>query len=187
MSPTPERLAKIEGYRNHRLPFVIAVINMSKEMNIGSLLRTSHATGVQELLLVGEASFNTYAAATADKWTDVSYLQSTEELIAHAKEQEMEIVAIEKSDTSVSLFEAEYPKRPLFVLGAEKFGVPQDVLDAAVLTVEIPQWGLVPSLNVAAAGSVVIYDYLAKVCGARKAAKTPETLETLRNLALKST
>ena len=29
--------------------------------------------------------------------------------------------------------------------------------------VQIPQWGLVPSLNLAVAGSLVVYDYLAKL------------------------
>lgn len=183
MSPTPQRLAKIETYRGNRLPFAVAVINMSKEMNIGSLLRTAHAAAVRELILVGEPSFNTYAAATTDRWTDVSFLETTAELIAHAKEQGMPLVAVEKHARAVPLFEAVYPTRPLFVLGAEKFGVPEDVLDACELIVQIPQWGLVPSLNVAAAGSVVIYDYLAKVCGARTGVATPPDLPSLRALA----
>ncbi len=183
MSPTPERLAKIEGYQSHRLPFVVAVINMSKEMNIGSLLRTAHAAAARELLLVGEASFNTYASATADRWTEVTHLATPADLIAHASAQNMSLVSVEREARAVNLFEAAYPPRPIFVLGAEKFGVPAEVLDASALIVEIPQWGLVPSLNVAAAGSVVLYDYLAKLCGARGRGTVPRDLPALRALA----
>ena len=50
---------------------------------------------------------------------------------------------------------AEYPERPCFLLGAEVGGVPADLLDEARLVVRIPQWGLVPSLNLAVAGSIV--------------------------------
>ncbi|MBN1476493.1 hypothetical protein JXA47_07065, partial [Candidatus Sumerlaeota bacterium] len=179
MTPTPERLVRVDGYRENRLPFKVAVVNMSKEMNIGSLLRTAHAAAAQEVLLVGEPSFNTYAAATADRWTDVSYLETTGDLIAHAREVAMALVSVERDDRAVGLFEAQYPPCPIFVLGAEKFGVPADVLDASALIVQIPQWGLVPSLNVAAAGSIVIYDHLAKLSGARGRAQAPTELSAL--------
>jgi tRNA G18 (ribose-2'-O)-methylase SpoU len=183
MCPTPERLVKVDGYRENRLPFKVAVVNMSKEMNIGSLLRTAHAAAAQEVLLVGEPSFNTYAAATADRWTDVTYLETTGDLIAHAREVGMALVSVERDERAVGLFEAQFPPRPIFVLGAEKFGVPADVLDASALIIEIPQWGLVPSLNVAAAGSIVIYDHLAKLSGARGQAKIPTELSALRAIA----
>lgn len=180
---SPQRLARIQGYRENRLPFAVAVINMSKEMNIGSLLRTAHAAAAERLILVGETSFNTYAAATTDRWTDIDHLPTPADLVAHAAETGRPLVAIERDPRAVSLFEAVYPPRPIFVLGAEKFGVPPEVLDASALIVEIPQWGLVPSLNVAAAGSVVIYDYLAKLCGARTGAAAPRDLPQLRALA----
>jgi tRNA G18 (ribose-2'-O)-methylase SpoU len=181
--PTPQRLAKIEGYRGQLLPFAIAVVNMSKEMNIGSILRTAHACAAQELILIGEPSFNTYAAASTEKWTDVCYLETPAELVAYAREQGMEIVALESETNAVSMFEATYPRRPLFVLGQEKGGVPPEIMEAAALVVEIPQWGLVPSLNVAAAGSVVIYDHIAKLCGARRPCQSPHDLATLRAIA----
>ncbi|MDB4306329.1 hypothetical protein N9980_02065, partial [bacterium] len=53
-------------------------------------------------------------------------------------------------------------ERPCFLLGAEIGGVPADLLDEAKLVVQIPQWGLVPSLNLAVAGSIVLYDFLGK-------------------------
>ena len=49
------------------------------------------------------------------------------------------------------------------MLGAELGGVPEVLLDEAELVVQIPQWGLVPSLNLAIAGSIVVFDYLGKL------------------------
>jgi len=43
--------------------------------------------------------------------------------------------------------------------------LPRSLMDAAEVIVQIPQWGLVPCLNLAVAGSIVIYDYLSKLQG----------------------
>ena len=43
--------------------------------------------------------------------------------------------------------------------------MPEALLAEAGLVVQIPQWGLVPSLNLAVAGSIVLYDYLSKEHG----------------------
>ena len=69
---------------------------------------------------------------------------------------------MELADEATPLFEAVYPPRPCFLLGAELGGLPSDLVAAAGLVVEIPQWGLVPCLNLAVAGSIVVYDYLGK-------------------------
>ena len=72
-------------------------------------------------------------------------------LLRHLEERDYSLVAVELAASSVSLFEASYPPRPCFLLGAELGGVPEAVLARAELVVEIPQWGLVPSLNLAVA------------------------------------
>ena len=82
---------------------------------------------------------------------------------AYDPERRIGLVAVELAENSHNLFEAEYPDRPCFLIGAELEGVPQPLLDEAALVVQIPQWGLVPSLNMAVAGSIVLYDHLAKL------------------------
>jgi tRNA G18 (ribose-2'-O)-methylase SpoU len=76
----------------------------------------------------------------------------------------MSIVAVEKHNRSISLFDRDciYPPKPAFVLGNEVFGVHRDFIEAADLIVEIPMFGIIQSLNVAVAGSIVMYDYLQK-------------------------
>lgn len=158
------RRARRRGqYRAGLRAFAVAVVDVSKEHNVGSLVRTAHATAASELLLVGEREWNVEAARTAELYTRVLHLADESALLDHLLEQHFNLVAIELAAGAVNLFEAEYPERPCFLLGAELGGVPQTLLDAAATVVQIPQWGLVPSLNVAVAGSIVIYDYLAKL------------------------
>jgi len=141
----------------------IAGWNTSKEHNVGSLVRTAHAVAAEEVVLVGDREWNVEAARTAELYTTVTQVVDLEAFRAHLADRLWNLVAVELDDRAVNLFEAEYPDRPCFLLGAEVGGVPESLRCEATMVVQIPQWGLVPSLNLAVAGSIVLYDYLAKL------------------------
>jgi len=157
------RRQRREEYRRGLRPLAIAAWNISKEHNVGSLVRTAHAVAATEVILIGQREWNVEAAKTADLYTTVLQLPDQAAFLRHIREHEWNLVAVELDSRAVSLFDAEYPPRPCFLLGAELGGVPEDLLQAARLVVQIPQWGLVPSLNLAVAGSIVLYDYLEKL------------------------
>jgi len=157
------RQRRLEHYRLGLRPLAIAAWSISKEHNVGSLVRTAHAAGAEEVILVGDREWNVEAARTSDLYTQIIHLGSADELLEHLEARRYGLVVVELAPTSVSLFDAEYPSRPCFLVGAELGGVPEELIRAAELVVEIPQWGLVPSLNLAMAGSIVIYDHLAKL------------------------
>jgi tRNA G18 (ribose-2'-O)-methylase SpoU len=150
-------------YRQGLRPFALAGWNTSKEHNVGTLVRTAHAAAASEVILAGDREWNVEAARTAELYTTVTFVDDEASLLAHLAARGWSLVAVELDRRAVSLFEARYPERPCFLLGAELGGVPEVLLGAAELVVQIPQWGLVPSLNLAVAGSIVTYDYLAKL------------------------
>lgn len=157
------RARRLEEYRRGLRPIAVAGWETSKEHNVGTLVRTAHAVAAQEVILVGERDWNVEAAKTAELYTEVIFLPDEEAFLGHIRGRGMSLVAVELDSRSVSLFEADYPERPCFLLGAERDGLPDRLLDAADLIVQIPQWGLVPCLNLAVAGSIVAYDYLGKL------------------------
>ncbi|MCD4748667.1 MAG: TrmH family RNA methyltransferase [Thermoanaerobaculales bacterium] len=157
------RARRLEEYRRGLRPIAVAGWETSKEHNVGTLVRTAHAVAAQEVILVGEREWNVEAAKTAELYTEVIFLPDEDAFLEHVRARGMSLVAVELDPRSVSLFEAEYPERPCFLLGAERNGLPVRLLDAADLIVQIPQWGLVPCLNLAVAGSIVAYDYLGKL------------------------
>ena len=152
-----------EHYRRGLRSMAIAGWNTSKEHNVGTLVRTAHAVAAQEVVLVGDREWNIEAAKTAQDFTDVTILEDETAFLDHVRNRNWSLVAVELDDRAVSLFEAEYPQNPCFLLGAERDGLPQSLIDAAEVVVQIPQWGLVPCLNLAVAGSIVMYVYLAKL------------------------
>ena len=126
-------------------------------------MRTAHAAAASEVILTGEREWNIEAARTADLFTEIVQLPADPEVfLAHLAARRYDLVAVELADDATSLFDAEYPERPCFLLGAEIGGIPEELLAEAELVVQIPQWGLVPCLNLAVAGSLVVYDHLAK-------------------------
>ena len=156
------RQRRREEYRRGLRPIAIAAWNITKEHNVGSLVRTAHAVAAEEVVLVGDREWNVEAARTAELYTRVTQLSNAAAFRNYLEEKKWDLVAVELDPRAVNLFDAAYPQRPCFLLGAELGGIPADLLGEAKLVVQIPQWGLVPSLNLAVAGSIVLYDFLTK-------------------------
>jgi tRNA G18 (ribose-2'-O)-methylase SpoU len=157
------RQRRLAEYREGLRPFAIAAFNISKEHNVGSLVRTAHATAAAEVLMIGDRDWNVEAARTAELYTSVIHLAGLDDLRSHLAAGGWRLVAVELHERAVSLFDASYPERPCFLVGAELGGIPEELIAEASVVVQIPQWGLVPSLNLAVAGSIVVYDYLGKL------------------------
>lgn len=157
------RALRRDHYRRGLRPLALAGWNTSKEHNVGSLVRTAHAAAAAEVILVGDRDWNTEAAKTADLYTDVVILPDEDAFLVHLETGGYQLVSVELHERAENLFEAAFPERPCFLLGAEIGGIPPRLLDASETIVQIPQWGLVPSLNLAVAGSIVLYHYLARL------------------------
>jgi tRNA (guanosine-2'-O-)-methyltransferase len=74
------------------------------------------------------------------------------------REQGSRIVGVELADEAIRLADlAAARERTIIVLGHEHDGIPYDAMELIDVTVEIPMIGTGASLNVAVAGSLVLY------------------------------
>lgn len=165
-----EREKKLLEHLSWTHPFATAVYNISKEFNVGSLLRTAHCAKTKAFFLIGEKSYNTYASVSSEKWTNIQYFEKLNSFLEYIQGTDYNLVMVEQAKNSTSLFDFNYPANPLFLLGAEKGGLPPELQKDNFPTLEIPQFGLVHSLNLSCSGSIVIYHYLSKLY---KENKTP--------------
>jgi tRNA G18 (ribose-2'-O)-methylase SpoU len=145
-----------------RSDFCFVAQSFQRQMNIGALLRCADAGMAREVVIIGRRGWSKTGAMGGTRCVPYRHLRTPGDAIDYLKASGMSIVAVEKNDRSVSLFDCVYPPRPAFVLGNEVYGVHRDFLQAADLIVEIPMYGIIQSLNVAVAGAVVMYDYLQK-------------------------
>ena len=76
------------------------------------------------------------------------------------RERNYFIVGVEQTSSSVSLESFRFPDQPiLLLLGKEKEGIPIEFLEAVDQCLEIPQLGIIRSLNVHVSGAVTIWEY----------------------------
>lgn len=140
----------------------IAVMNFENETNVGGLVRTASAAALKEVVIVGRKKWNKGAATGAHSKIRVIKMRTSEEFIDYCKSNNYNIVSVEIGGDSNNIFEYEYPKNTMLVIGNEGTGVPKKILDNSVSRVYIPQYGGVECLNAAIAGNIAIYDWIRK-------------------------
>lgn len=128
--------------------------------NLGTLLRTTDAVGaclaVPRLPWVPEALArgNTLRRPACVHWTG----RDVTAWLKRQREGGSRVVGVELTDESIRL--ADLPvarQRTVVVLGHEQTGIPPEGLELLDVAVEIPMVGTGASLNVAVAGSLVLY------------------------------
>jgi hypothetical protein len=69
------------------------------------------------------------------------------------------LIGVEQTADSTPLPAFAFPRRACLVLGREKEGLPPELLDLMDACVEIPQRGVVRSLNVHVSAAIAIYEF----------------------------
>ena len=127
--------------------------------NLGTLLRTCDAVGA--CLAVPRFGWVDEALArgnTLRRGTCVHRIGNPLRWLENERAQGTHVVGVELADESIRLGELEAARgRTVAVLGHEATGIPPEALDLLDTIVEIPMVGSGQSLNVAVAGSLVLY------------------------------
>ncbi|MEE2786910.1 MAG: TrmH family RNA methyltransferase [Myxococcota bacterium] len=137
----------------------LAMCQSRFNINLGVAIRSAEAAGLQAVYFVGRSDFMRSPARGADLAIPVEGVEDVAALVRLARLGHYQIVAIQQTAGSVPYHQADYPPQPLFVVGSEDAGMPKALLEAADLVVEIPQFGLIDSLNVATASTVVLFHW----------------------------
>lgn len=69
------------------------------------------------------------------------------------------LVGLEQTTGSQSLYDFRFERPTVLVLGHERLGISQEILDMLDHVVEIPVFGLPYSYNVATAATMALYEY----------------------------
>lgn len=157
----------IEEYRARpKLPITIVLDNIRSLNNIGAIFRTSDAFLVERLMLCGitatppspEIHKTALGAEYSVEW---EYFESTVDAVAWLKSEGYTVCALEQVKGSISLdrFRPDPRCRYAIVAGHEVHGVKPDVVDAADICLEIPQFGTKHSLNVSVSTGIAIWHF----------------------------
>ncbi|CAK0818240.1 unnamed protein product [Prorocentrum cordatum] len=142
--------------------FGIGIVRGKTETNHGLLWRSAFQLGASFTFSVGARydqrrdgmTDRAHCASSCPQWSFVDFAAFAQSLPFGAP-----LVAVEMGGEPLDAFE--HPSRCIYVLGSEDAGIESSVLQACHAVVSIPSLRSA-SFNVANAGSIVMYDRLAK-------------------------
>mmetsp|Transcript_13196 Transcript_13196/g.33820 ORF Transcript_13196/g.33820 Transcript_13196/m.33820 type:complete len:317 (+) Transcript_13196:8-958(+) len=154
-------VAEVSGLRKHPLHLVLD--NVRSAHNVGNLYRAAEAARIECVHACGitptppEPKLLKTAMGAAE-YVPHRHDGSTLRVVKELQASGVAVWACETSERSCDLRDVELPQPLALVLGNELIGVDTEVLKIADGIVEIPCFGVKNSLNVATAGSVVMWE-----------------------------
>ncbi|KAM8702973.1 hypothetical protein ACLKA7_005334 [Drosophila subpalustris] len=160
---TSETMATDTKHMDQELVVVASLID--KLPNLGGLARTCEVLGVKTLILSAKTLVDkpdfTNLSMTAEKTLNIMEVkpEALAEFLIKKQSMGYKIVGAEQTAYSVSFADFKFPEKCVLLLGHEKHGIPVDLIALLDSAVEIPQFGVVRSLNVHVTGSLFIWEY----------------------------
>ncbi|NWX86252.1 TARB1 methyltransferase, partial [Nothoprocta pentlandii] len=157
-----DRAAKL-GKSNSSLIVVASLID--KPTNLGGLCRTSEIFGASALVVgslhyLQDKQFQ-HLSVSAEQWLPIIEVKPAQ-LVDYLQQKKTEgytIIGVEQTAKSFDLTEYCFPEKSLLLLGNEHEGIPANLIHHLDVCVEIPQQGIIRSLNVHVSGALLIWEY----------------------------
>lgn len=135
--------------------FGIGIYKPKTEMNVGTLWRSAYNMGAYFIFVIG-ARYRRQPSDTVKAFKHIPfYSYDTWEDFKKYMPYNCQIICIELDDKAKDLKTFKHPERAVYVLGAEDSGIPKKYLKGNQV-VQINDCKF--CLNVAVAGSIVLYD-----------------------------
>lgn len=135
--------------------FGIGIYNCVKDVNIGTLWRSSHIFGSSFIYTIGN-KYEKQSSDTMKSWRHIPlfHYETFEEFYENVP-YSCKIIGIEISDKSTPIVNFIHPQRCVYLLGSENSGLSEKIINRCHEIVQLPGEYC---LNVAVAGSLVMYD-----------------------------
>jgi 23S rRNA (guanosine2251-2'-O)-methyltransferase len=149
--------------RDGQTPFLLAFDGVTDPQNMGALLRSAEGAGITGAVLPRHRTAHvtpavTKAAAGAIERVRLSVVPGLAAALTRARDLGVWVVGLD-ADGDQSLFDLGVATEPvLLVVGAEGTGLSRLVRQRCDVVARIPLKGTIPSLNVAAAGTLAVFE-----------------------------
>lgn len=143
---------------NRRQPLQIAVENLTRDFNMGTIIRNANAFNVQTIHVVGRRQWNKRGAMATDKYMHIVYHASVADFASAM--QDVHIIGIDNIEGSVPLASTTLPRDAVLVFGSEGDGLSTEMVTICEQLVAIEQFGSTRSVNVGVASGIAMYAWL---------------------------
>src|SRR5204863_1317905 len=146
-------------------PIIVVLENIRSAYNVGSVFRTADAFLIEAIYIIGYSAKPPHkeikkTALGAEDSVEWKYFKTTAEAIDELKNIKYKVYAVEQAENSYKLHSAGFKQneRIAVVFGNEVTGVEQSTIQLCEGCIEIPQFGMKHSLNIATAAGVVLWE-----------------------------
>ena len=154
-------------HRRHQPPsplgqpraLIVACPAMRSNVNLSRIVRVAGCCGVRRLVTSGTAKIDEKIARDAAQQVEIVVRRTLAPALARLKEDGYQIVGLEQTTNSESLYTFAFERRTVLVVGNERLGLDDDLLRVLDRAVEIPVYGMPYSYNVATAAAMALYEY----------------------------
>lgn len=151
-------------FKKKTFPIILVCDSISNALNIGSLFRTADAFGVEKLIFCGEhialERKITKSSRATEKFVSYELRNSALEEIKTYKDKGFQIISLEITRESTPIHKMKFPSSQaiILVVGAENYGVSQEILELSDAVIHIDMYGRNSSMNVVQASNIALYE-----------------------------
>lgn len=138
----------------------IGLVHSAEPLNIGTLWRSAYILGASFIFTVGE-KYQHQSSDVTRAWARIPlYHHATVESLIQNLPHGTRLVGVEMTPGAIGLNRYDHPAKAVYLLGNEQVGLSPGTLELCHETLALPGNF---SLNVAVAGSIVMYDRVSKI------------------------
>jgi tRNA G18 (ribose-2'-O)-methylase SpoU len=154
-----------------RNDFSVALLSAGNGFAVGAVIRIAHSFLAREVILLGCGEWYAKASMGMDKYETILRVPGVapagdgsagpSQLEAlRARVGSRPVWAVEKDHARRSVRDVkEFPPGVVFLFGSERFGIPEEIVDAADEVIGIPIYGVNHSLPLAVAAGIVMHEW----------------------------
>ena len=157
------------NHKRKRHDIIVVGSLIDKAPNLGGLTRTCEIFNIGALTIPNESFLKDIgflrAAASGEKWTPLLSVPpcTVKEFIISYKKLGYTIIGLEQTQNSIDIKSYKFHEKTVIVLGNEKQGIPQDIINLIDNCIIIPQYGNIRSLNVHVSAAIMLWEAIQRL------------------------
>ena len=148
-----------------RQSLIVCASLIDKVTNLAGLTRTAEIFAAEKIIVpdIKVKKMDNFKSISvgAEDWVEIEECKEADLLpwLKARKNEGYSIIGIEQTSSSQCLSKVQFEEKSILLLGKEKEGIPVEFLQVVDKCVEIPQLGIIRSLNVHVSGAISIWEY----------------------------
>ncbi len=138
---------------------LIVSCSLRSNVNLSRLVRLAGCSGLAEVVHCGSGKVDRDIARDAADTVTVTSPRSLPPVVRKLRNRGYRCVGLEQTTGSDLLYDYRYHRRTALIIGSEREGLSQEILDLLDDVVEIPVYGPPASYNVVTATTMAVYEY----------------------------